>query len=61
VQVLAADSASPALEPVIAWGRPMMLDVSWRANPGEGDTMTTLSQLRADLTRLYPPVGPIWA
>jgi 5-methylthioadenosine/S-adenosylhomocysteine deaminase len=61
VEVLAADFSSPALEPVIAWGRPMMLDVSWRANPGEGDTMTTLSQLRADLTRLYPPVGPIWA
>ncbi len=57
---LAADPADPNLEPVIAWGRRMVLDTSFEVNPS-GDSTPRLAQLRASLTSAYPPVGPIWA
>jgi 5-methylthioadenosine/S-adenosylhomocysteine deaminase len=60
VTQLAQDPTDPRLEPVIAWGRPMLLDTGFEANP-DGSSGTTLQQLRADLTAVYPPVGPIWA
>ena len=51
---------TPNLEPVLAWGRPMLLDTSFQGQP-DGDPTPRLAQLRADLTSNYPPVGPIWA
>jgi cytosine/adenosine deaminase-related metal-dependent hydrolase len=60
VQTLAHDPADPNLEPVVAWGRPMLLDTSYQGQPDKGLT-PRLAQLRADLTSAYPPVGPIWA
>ena len=60
VTQLAADATDPDLEPVIAWGRPMLLDTSFEVNPG-GDPTPRLAQIRTALTKIYPPVGPIWA
>jgi 5-methylthioadenosine/S-adenosylhomocysteine deaminase len=60
VGTLAEDPADPNLEPVLAWGRPMLLDTSYQGQPDKGLT-PRLAQLRADLTSTYPPVGPIWA
>lgn len=57
---IAADPQDPLLEPVVAWGRPMLLDTSYEAQSDGGPT-PRLQQLRADLTGAYPPVGPIWA
>ncbi len=57
---LAADATDPDLEPVLAWGRPMLLDTSFEVNPG-GDPTPRLAQIRSSLTTIYPPVGPIWA
>jgi cytosine/adenosine deaminase-related metal-dependent hydrolase len=50
------------LEPVLAWGKPMVLDTSYHAvqgGPEQGPT--TLSALRDALTGVYPQVGPIFA
>ena len=60
VRTLAQDAADPNLEPVLAWGRPMLLDTSYQGQPDDVVT-PRLEQLRADLTSAYPPVGPIWA
>ncbi len=57
---LAADPQDPVLEPVLAWGRRMLLDTSYEGRAADGST-PRLQQLRADLTSVYPPVGPIWA
>ena len=53
VSALAGAEPAPGLEAVLAWGKPMMLDLS--------STGTTLGQLRADLIAQYPQVGPIFA
>ena len=60
VTQLAADATDPDLEPVIAWGRPMLLDTSFEVVAG-GDPTPRLSAIRSSLTKIYPPVGPIWA
>lgn len=60
VTSLAAGPAGDRLEPVVAWGRPMLLDTHYEGKPA-GDTTPTLQRLRSDLTTVYPPVGPIWA
>ena len=48
------------LERLVAWGKPMLLDTSYRAHPS-GPQPPTLAQLRADLIAHYPQVGPIFA
>jgi 5-methylthioadenosine/S-adenosylhomocysteine deaminase len=48
------------LEPVIAWGQLMLLDSGFQANP-TATRPPALSQLRADLIKNYPQVGPIFA
>ncbi len=60
VSTLAADPNDPDLEPVVAWGRRMLLDTSFEVNPGDEPT-PRLAQIRQSLTSVYPPVGPIWA
>lgn len=60
VRTLAADPADPDLEPVLAWGRRMLLDTGFEVNPGEEPT-PRLAQIRQSLTSVYPQVGPIWA
>ncbi len=60
VRALARDPADPNLEPVLAWGRQMLLDTSYQGQPDGGRT-PRLAELRAELTSTYPPVGPIWA
>ena len=52
--------ATEGLEPLVAWGKPMLLDTSHRAHPS-GLQPPTLTQLRADLIAHYPQVGPIFA
>ena len=59
-QALAGDVAG-ALEPLIAWGKPMLLDTARCSRPADGATAPTLARLRADLIAQYPPVGPIFA
>jgi len=60
VRALAQDPADPKLEPVLAWGRLMLLDTSYQGQP-DSEPTPRLAQLRTDLTSSYPPVGPIWA
>lgn len=62
IKLLALDPMAPSLEPVLAWGKQMMLDTSYHAAATASTAASPpLTQLRADLTRVYPPVGPIWA
>jgi 5-methylthioadenosine/S-adenosylhomocysteine deaminase len=49
------------LEPVLAWGKPMLLDTSFRALPASPQLPPTMAQLRAALIAHYPQVGPIFA
>jgi 5-methylthioadenosine/S-adenosylhomocysteine deaminase len=49
------------LEPVLAWGNPMLLDTSFRALPAGSQLPPTMAQLRAALIAHYPQVGPIFA
>lgn len=62
-----ATLADPAdrdrFEPLLAWGKPMLLDTSHRAGPTSptAPPPPTLAQLRADLIAQYPQVGPIFA
>ncbi len=60
VRAVAVDPDDPALEPVLAWGRRMLLDTSFEVNPGAEPT-PRLAQIRQSLTSVYPQVGPIWA
>jgi len=48
------------LEPLVAWGKRMLLDTSFQARPG-GAPPPTLAQLRAALVEQHPQVGPIFA
>jgi 5-methylthioadenosine/S-adenosylhomocysteine deaminase len=60
IGTLAQEPLDPILEPVIAWGRPMLLDTSFEGQD-DGAPTPRLQQLRSELTAAYPPVGPIWA
>lgn len=51
---------SPNFEPVLAWGRQMLLNTGFEAHPGN-EGVPRLAQIRQALTSVYPPVGPIWA
>ncbi len=56
------DSAdTELLEPLIAWGKRMLLDTTYRAGETDGDALPRLAKLREDLIREYPQVGPIFA
>lgn len=59
-----SDLADPAqadgLEPLIAWGKRMLLDTSYAARPGS-PASPRLAKLRADLIEHYPQLGPIFA
>jgi 5-methylthioadenosine/S-adenosylhomocysteine deaminase len=56
-----AESADDArLEPLFAWGKPMLLDTSYMVNP-DGEEVPTLAQLCTELIAAYPQVGPVFA
>lgn len=57
---LAGPTQAEGLEPLIAWGKRMRLDTSYAAKPGS-QSAPKLAKLRADLIKLYPQVGPIFA
>jgi 5-methylthioadenosine/S-adenosylhomocysteine deaminase len=57
---VAPAATAPNLRPVIAWGKHMALDNGFRGRPDD-EAVPTLDDLRADLIRVFPPVGPIWA
>jgi cytosine/adenosine deaminase-related metal-dependent hydrolase len=61
VRALAAEPDRPTLEPVTAWGKPMLLDSSFQAGGGTGTGPTTLADLRTALTAAHPQVGSIFA
>jgi 5-methylthioadenosine/S-adenosylhomocysteine deaminase len=48
------------LEPLIAWGKPVLLDASYTASTADGEA-PRLAELRAALIKEYPQVGPILA
>jgi hypothetical protein len=48
------------LEPLLAWGKQMLLDTSYAVRPGQ-DPPPTLAQLRQSLIAKYPQVGSIFA
>jgi 5-methylthioadenosine/S-adenosylhomocysteine deaminase len=60
VDGLADPGQVEGIEPLIAWGKRMLLDTSYQAKPGT-EKPPKLSQLRADLIEHYPQVGPIFA
>ncbi|MQA75627.1 MAG: amidohydrolase family protein [Solirubrobacterales bacterium] len=60
ISELAASPDESQLEPLIAWGKRMLLDTSHMVNPN-GEQAPTLGQLRTDLVREFPQVGPIFA
>jgi 5-methylthioadenosine/S-adenosylhomocysteine deaminase len=57
---LVAAGERDRLEPLNAWGKPMLLDTSYRAKPGAGEP-PRLGDLRAALIKEYPQTGPIFA
>ena len=60
VSELIESSADTRLESLVAWGKAMLLDTSYMVNP-DGGEVPTLAELRAELIREYPQVGPIYA
>jgi 5-methylthioadenosine/S-adenosylhomocysteine deaminase len=48
------------LEPLRAWGKRMLLDTSYAARPAT-EAPPRLAQLRQDLIKEYPQVGPVFA
>ena len=57
---LAAPDDRERLQPLLAWGKPMLLDTSYSAGQAD-EPPPTLAELRAALIDEYPPVGPIFA
>jgi cytosine/adenosine deaminase-related metal-dependent hydrolase len=57
---LAAEPKRPTLEPLVAWGKPMVLDASYQDRHTEHPPLT-LAELRAALIAQYPRIGPIFA
>jgi 5-methylthioadenosine/S-adenosylhomocysteine deaminase len=57
---LSADADQERLEPLLAWGKPMLLDTSYAASAAD-EERPRLSELRAALISEYPQVGPILA
>jgi cytosine/adenosine deaminase-related metal-dependent hydrolase len=60
IEALAAHDDRGRLEPLIAWGKPMLIDTGYSAQPTD-EQAPPLSQLREDLIQEYPQVGPIFA
>jgi 5-methylthioadenosine/S-adenosylhomocysteine deaminase len=60
LEELADPGADERFEPLIAWGKRMLLDTSYTAGKPGGEP-AKLGQLRADLIGAYPQVGPIFA
>jgi 5-methylthioadenosine/S-adenosylhomocysteine deaminase len=59
---LAGAQSTEHLDRVIAWGKPMLLDTSYRAAPdGDDEPLPSLAALRNALISQYPPVGPIFS
>ena len=60
LEALTDPADSERLEPLIAWGKRMLLDTSHTAAPATGDS-PRLEELRESLVGEYPQVGPIFA
>jgi 5-methylthioadenosine/S-adenosylhomocysteine deaminase len=60
LRAVIAPDKQEGLEPLRAWAKRMLLDTSYAARPGTGEPVR-LAQLRVDLIREYPQVGPIFA
>ena len=60
LETLAEPEDRERLEPLIAWGKRMLLDTSYTAAPSTGD-QPPLALLREQLIGTYPQVGPIFA
>jgi 5-methylthioadenosine/S-adenosylhomocysteine deaminase len=60
LEQLTAPDQRAGLEPLRAWAKRMLLDTSYAVQPGTTG-LPRLAELRADLIREYPQVGPIFA
>lgn len=60
LETLADPGDRERLEPLIAWGKRMLLDTSYTAAPATGE-QPPLELLRGQLIAAYPQVGPIFA
>jgi 5-methylthioadenosine/S-adenosylhomocysteine deaminase len=60
LETLADPADRERLEPLIAWGKRMLLDTSYTAAPATGEE-PPLELLRRQLIAAYPQVGPIFA
>jgi 5-methylthioadenosine/S-adenosylhomocysteine deaminase len=60
IRTLASAQGGETLEPVLAWGKEMLLDLRYSVR-ATGSPPPNLGQLRADLISHYPQVGPIFA
>jgi 5-methylthioadenosine/S-adenosylhomocysteine deaminase len=56
---LSANAASPTIEGLTAWGKPMKIDTGFQSSPAA--PTPSLSSIRSALVAAYPPVGPIFA
>lgn len=60
IKDLVDPKAEIRVEPLRAWGKRMLLDTSYMVNP-DGGQVPTLAELRTQLIKAYPQVGPIFA
>jgi len=60
IRDVAGAAEAETLEPVLAWGKPMLLDTRFAVNR-QDDPPPRLSDLRASLIERYPAIGPIFA
>jgi hypothetical protein len=56
---LSGNAASPTIESLLAWGKPMRLDNGFQSSATS--PTPSLSAIRGLLTGAYPAVGPIYA
>jgi 5-methylthioadenosine/S-adenosylhomocysteine deaminase len=59
IEALAQPDAVGKTEPVLAWGKPMLLDTSYAVSPSV--PQPRLAEIRAALIERYPQIGPIFA
>jgi 5-methylthioadenosine/S-adenosylhomocysteine deaminase len=60
IEALADPQDRGRLEPLIAWGKRMLLDTSYTARPA-AEEPPRLAELRDALIDAYPQVGPTFA
>lgn len=58
-RVLGEGRSLEGAEPVLAWGKPMLLDTTLTVGPASG-APPRLAEIRATLLKTFPQLGPIF-